>query len=101
MVFFVCYACFVFVFCSFVFFCVEQIEQSIFSTGDTDGLETYDLDYFTKHVMVSALFKTNGDSLTISEVAIILITIECGVFVMILAFAESPENRSYMVWPVV
>ncbi|CAM9568469.1 unnamed protein product, partial [Sphacelaria rigidula] len=44
------------------------IEQFVASTGDTNELETYDLDYYTKSVRISGIFKTAGDTISISEV---------------------------------
>ncbi|CAM9227537.1 unnamed protein product, partial [Sphacelaria rigidula] len=43
-------------------------ERFVVSSGDTDELETYDLDYYTKSVRISGIFKTTGDTISISEV---------------------------------
>lgn len=50
--------------------CPKQKEAFVVSSGETDDLETYDLDYFTQSVTISAVFKTIGDTISVSEVGL-------------------------------
>ena len=38
------------------------------SSGQTDGLEAYEFDYFTDVIAISGVFSSSGESITISEV---------------------------------
>lgn len=39
------------------------------SSGTTDGFETYDFNYFTENVEISAVFTSSGQSISVSEVS--------------------------------
>lgn len=43
-------------------------EEFVTSSGTSNGFETYDFDYFTDSVHISAVFTSTGQPITISEV---------------------------------
>lgn len=57
---------------TFVVLTEQQKEVVVTSSGTTDGFETYDLDYFTSYVSISAVFYENGDTISITEVEYVL-----------------------------
>lgn len=48
----------------------KVLEEFVTSSGTTDGFETYDFDYFTNIVIISPVFASTGETISISEVSV-------------------------------
>lgn len=81
----------------------KTLQEFVTSSGTTDGLETYDFDYFTNWVIISPVFASTGETVSISEVNVKtahdqLIERVCS-FVKISHVAESKQQAGLKVAP--
>ncbi|CAM9582225.1 unnamed protein product [Ectocarpus fasciculatus] len=52
-------------------FLTTLCQEFVTSSGTTDGFETYDFDYYANRVVLSVVFSSPGESVSISEVEIV------------------------------